>query len=273
MKYDLIFSDFDGTLAHHENEISERNVEAIRNYVRRGGTFIVCTGRMSKSVVPKRKQLGTGCQRICEAGFHGAHVSDRDGAPVIEKGISASVTAKIVARAQEIGVHVHYYDFYNCYVQERNEIINEYERLTGTPITVVGDMLKHLSENPDMLVPKIMIVVSADKMEETKKWMDMEEYEGAESTTSTPIFLEYIPKGWGKGATLVELAKKLNIPLERTIAIGDNMNDMGMVLSAGLGVAVANGREELKAVADFVAVSNTEDAIAQVIEKFCGDDE
>jgi Cof subfamily protein (haloacid dehalogenase superfamily) len=272
MKYDLIFSDFDGTLARKENEISDRNATAIKEFVKRGGTFVVCTGRMAKSVLPIRKILGTENQLICEAGFHGAHVVDSNGVAVVERGISAEVTQKIIARAKAIGAHVHYYDFYNCFVQERNEIINEYERLTGTPITVVGDMQKHLSEHPDMLVPKIMIVVSPEKMAETKAWMDGEEYEGAESTTSTPIFLEYIPKGWGKGAALKAIAKELDIPLSRTIAIGDNMNDMTMVKTAGLGVAVGNGREELKAVADYVAVNHDEDAVAQVIEKFCGEE-
>ncbi len=271
MQYELIFSDFDGTLANDEHEVTERNAAAVREYVKRGGTFVVCTGRMGLSVQPQRKKLGTENQPICEAGFHGAHVVDKNGKPIIERGIKASVTAKIIARAKAFGAHAHYYDFNTCYVEKRNEIVNAYEHLTGTPITVVGDMQKHLAEHPDMLIPKIMIVVDAEEMERAKEWMNEEEYEGAESTTSTPIFLEYIPRGWGKGAALVEIAKALGVPIEKTIAIGDNLNDMTMIKEAGLGVAVESGRTELKEAADYVSPDNNSDAIAHVIEKFCGE--
>lgn len=59
--------------------------------------------------------------------------------------------------------------------------------------------------------------------------------------------------------------------MSRTIAVGDNQNDISMIKAAGLGIAVANAREEVKKAADYVTVSNNDDAIAEIIEKFCGD--
>ena len=58
------------------------------------------------------------------------------------------------------------------------------------------------------------------------------------------------------------------IPLDKTVAIGDNYNDRPMIERAGLGVAMENGVEKLKKAADFVTKTCDEDGVAYVIEKF-----
>ena len=52
------------------------------------------------------------------------------------------------------------------------------------------------------------------------------------------------------------------------IAVGDGYNDMGMIQYAGLGVAMANAEEEVKTAANYVTLSNEEDGVAVVVEKF-----
>lgn len=56
--------------------------------------------------------------------------------------------------------------------------------------------------------------------------------------------------------------------MEECIAIGDNLNDISMIKTAGIGVAVENADDALKALADFISVSNNDGAIAQIIEKY-----
>ena len=56
--------------------------------------------------------------------------------------------------------------------------------------------------------------------------------------------------------------------MSETVAIGDNLNDLSMIVAAGTGVAVGNAVDELKAAADFISLSNDEGAVAQVINKF-----
>lgn len=80
--------------------------------------------------------------------------------------------------------------------------------------------------------------------------------------------VEVYPAGVCKENAMEELAKMLSIPLSEVIAIGDDRVDMGMILKAGLGVAMANGDESLKDAADFVTLSNDEDGVAHMIEKF-----
>ena len=57
----------------------------------------------------------------------------------------------------------------------------------------------------------------------------------------------------------------MDIPKERIIAFGDENNDLEMIEYAGVGVAMANGIDELKSIADEVTLSNNEDGIAQVL--------
>jgi hydroxymethylpyrimidine pyrophosphatase-like HAD family hydrolase len=77
---------------------------------------------------------------------------------------------------------------------------------------------------------------------------------------------EILPRGIHKGVALSKLAELLHIDPCRTIAVGDYNNDIGMLRTAGLGVAVANATDEVKEAADLITVSNEEHAIARIIK-------
>ena len=80
MKYKLIFSDFDGTLLRSDGTIGKKSADAIRDYVRRGGNFVVCTGRMNSGINEKWcRHLGIDGERIPFVGFQGAYIESRDG--------------------------------------------------------------------------------------------------------------------------------------------------------------------------------------------------
>jgi hydroxymethylpyrimidine pyrophosphatase-like HAD family hydrolase len=55
--------------------------------------------------------------------------------------------------------------------------------------------------------------------------------------------------------------------MDEVMACGDAGNDTMMIKAAGTGVVMGNGREELKAIADFVTKTNDEDGVAYAIEK------
>ena len=80
--------------------------------------------------------------------------------------------------------------------------------------------------------------------------------------------IEVFQKGLSKAAGLSHVAKWMDIPKERIIAFGDENNDLEMIEYAGVGVAMANGIDELKSIADEVTtLSNNEDGIAQVLSE------
>ena len=85
---------------------------------------------------------------------------------------------------------------------------------------------------------------------------------------SEPYFLELVPKGIDKARSLSVLLKEINMKKEEMIAVGDGFNDLSMIQYAGLGVAMANAQPVVRENADYITLSNDEDGVATVVEKF-----
>ena len=83
------------------------------------------------------------------------------------------------------------------------------------------------------------------------------------------MYVEVNAPGADKGQAAVALGQRLGIKPAEIIAIGDNLNDVAMLKDAGLGVCVANGREDVKRLADYVTTAdNDAGAVGEVIERF-----
>lgn len=87
-------------------------------------------------------------------------------------------------------------------------------------------------------------------------------------TASAPTNLEIMDKNGHKGNGLKQMAAHFNIPIEDTVAIGDNFNDVPMLEAAGLSVAMGNAEEDVKKLCDVVTLTNNEHGVAHAIEQF-----
>lgn len=85
---------------------------------------------------------------------------------------------------------------------------------------------------------------------------------------SDPFFLEILPKGIDKAKSLDRLLHTLGLSKNEMIACGDGYNDLTMIQYAGLGVAMGNGVLPVRKAADYITLSNEEDGVAHVVEKF-----
>lgn len=85
---------------------------------------------------------------------------------------------------------------------------------------------------------------------------------------SKPFFLEVMPKGIDKAASIARLAAKLNIKQKEIIAVGNAGNDLTMVEYAGLGIWVDNVTPELRHRADVIVSSNNNEGVAEVVERY-----
>ena len=72
-----------------------------------------------------------------------------------------------------------------------------------------------------------------------------------------------------KGAALLALAQHLGCGAENIMSFGDGLNDLTMIKAAGLGVAMDNAVQEVKACADYITADCDHDGVAVAIEKFC----
>ena len=84
---------------------------------------------------------------------------------------------------------------------------------------------------------------------------------------TAPFYLEVIPKVINKGQGIRDICAVLGIDPAQVISFGDAANDIPMLEAAGMGVAMGNAQEAVKAAADMVTLSNNEVGIAAALEK------
>lgn len=267
MKYRLFCCDFDGTLLRDDFTVSERDAAAVRDYVKRGGTFVLLTGRMTCNMDKWAKFLGTDGQPLYVCGFNGGLAVDREGRELFATRIDYGTAARLIRAAEEKGVHVHTYSEDRVLVNGIDFITEEYTRVCGITARDVGVLSEFVEKNRyDCL--KIMVVVAPEDMEKTIAEFKAMNIAGVNYVTSSENFLEIIPAAGGKGAALKKIAAYYGIPTEDTIAAGDHRNDIDMIRTAGMGCSVANACEEVKAAARYVAASNNDGAVSEIIKKF-----
>ena len=90
----------------------------------------------------------------------------------------------------------------------------------------------------------------------------------ADEQLTYDIAADIVTKAKAEAKNPLELEKILGVSPEEMMAIGDSPNDMAMMLEAGLPVAVGNAKEEVKAIAKYIAPTNHEDGVADAVEKF-----
>lgn len=85
---------------------------------------------------------------------------------------------------------------------------------------------------------------------------------------TAPFYFEFTAKGIDKAKALDTVLIPMGYKKEEMIAFGDGLNDASMVKYAGIGVAMKNAVDELKAVANEITLSNEEDGIAYTLSKY-----
>ena len=87
--------------------------------------------------------------------------------------------------------------------------------------------------------------------------------------SSTPHFIEMFPINSGKGFSVKWLCDYLNLPLENSLAAGDEMNDFSMLEAAGVSIAMANGRDFIKEIADVVTeTDHNNDGLVPILKQY-----
>ena len=264
----LIVSDFDGTLIDDRQQILPCVKNAIDEYVASGGIFAVCTGRMLRSILPRVRALGLKGLVIA---YQGTIIADIESGKLIKSGgLDYNDIAEICKHIEELGQTVNIYHGDELYtdIPKSNKYLQQYEKIVGIDaISVEGKLSNYVMEHKLFCQKVASLVHEKDRdalYTELKKRLG----DRFDVTCSAKVLVEVSPIGDNKGEALKYLANHYNIPIEKTVAAGDNLNDLSMILAAGTGCAVANGEKELIKAADFVSVSNNDGAVAQIIEKF-----
>lgn len=264
MTYKMIVLDLDDTLLRDDLTISPRTKLSLMEAQEAGVKVVLASGRPTSAMLPIAEEL-----RLKE---YGSFILSFNGGKIIncqsgEEWFSSTLPNEIVQQLYEISrrenVWIHTYVGDTIVTEEPNQYTDIEGELTKLQIKVVESFIDAVTEP----VVKVLMLKEPGILAKVEKKLQMELAE-LSVMRSKPFFLEFTESGVTKGTSLKSLIQQLGISREEVIAIGDSNNDLSMIQFAGLGVAMGNASEEIKAQADFITDTNMHDGVAKVVEEF-----
>lgn len=267
IEYSLIVSDFDGTLVKSDGTISDFSKKTINEYIENGGIFAVSTGRMPAGILSRVKELGLSGFVCCGQGS--AIVDIQTNEVILQGTVSNEIAVAVCEKMEQMGLHIHVYSLWNYYSNMDDEALKMYENVVKAKAELVLDkpMSSFLRET-GMMPFKILAMVAPENNEKVRIELEKTNFEGCSVTRSSVYLVEVGNEAYSKGTALEFLANKYSIPIEKTIGIGDQINDLPMIEKAGLGLAVKNADESLKQRAKVLEYTHEEDAVARAILQY-----
>ena len=269
--YKLIAIDLDGTLLNNNKEISQRNMQAIALAKNKGVRVIVCSGRVYMGARLFAKQLELTDPIIA---CNGAKISqNKDGKELFAQHICKEACLEIIDLCHKHNVYYHIYaddimlsekmEFATLKYYERNKQLMPEDRVE---IEIVADMKRKILTMQQNVLKFVIISQNDDVLAKIRREAHL--ISQVDVMSSNYDNFEIVDKGVSKGEALKFLSKELGIAPEEMIAIGDNENDISMLKYAGLGIAMDNGEQCAKDIAQYITATNEEDGVALAIEKF-----
>lgn len=273
-RFDLLAIDLDGTLFDSSRAISEENRIALSRAEQSGVKVAVVTGRRLPAALPSLLALDIdpvlvfNSGAIIMKGFHGTLLRS-EMLPLL-------VAKRVVTLGRKYGVAPIIHDGPNGeghILMETspasNRSLSYYMERTKPPPRIVPDLLEAIHRDP-VQVGFSSTVASIQYLSERiqKKFSEEVELALTEYRDRDFALLDALSPRATKAAALRFLAGHFKVPMDRTMAIGDNWNDLEMMETAGLAVVMSNAPEELKSRGFAMTGSNEDAGVAQAVYQY-----
>lgn len=257
----LIISDLDGTLINSQHLISQENLDAISFFIKNGGSFAIATGRSKDNIRPyiENLTLNGPCILYNGGGIYNFQEERFLATELMDKNLVEEYIIYCMKNYKNMVVEIFTPDM--LYIITPDHILDPYvEREKQVYLrTTLDEVMKK-----DWI--KVLIYDSPESLQKAQSMLkDYNILDKVDSFFSQVFYLELIKKGISKGAALEKLKNSNQYSDKTIIAVGDYDNDVEMISSADVGIAVSNARECVKDVADIVTVSNDENALHDII--------
>ncbi|WP_442602345.1 Cof-type HAD-IIB family hydrolase [Paenibacillus sp. KN14-4R] len=268
--YKMIVLDLDDTLLRDDYSISPRTKEALMRAQEAGVKVVLASGRPTYAMLPIAKELELAKYGSFILSFNGAKITNCQTDEVLfSSTLSVETIHEMYAISQREGIEILSYVGDDIITEARhNKYIHIESELTGMRIVEVESFTSYVQQP----VVKGLMVADPDYLAVVEKKLQKELAGRLNVMRSKPFYLEVTEVGVDKGASLDHLIKQLGITKDEVIAIGDSYNDLSMIHFAGLGVAMGNAPDDIKAVAQYVTDTNMNDGVAKVVEKYIFDE-
>lgn len=272
----LVALDLDGTLFDNSSRISERNLTAIRSITDKGIHVVISTGRPFEGI-PFDQIKGTGINYAITANGSGIYEIST-GKCLYENAMDEELVTPILNFLLTRDIHMDAFIGGKGYTPV--QCVETAQKLT------VPSSIKNYIITTRTRLDNILQFIHKNQLKVQK--MTLNFYPAADGTlidretvrkflVSNPSIttvcggynnLEFTRADANKGVGLRKLAEILGVNPDATMAIGDTENDLAIIEAAGIGVAMGNATDAVKARADYVTTTNTKDGVAAAIEHF-----
>jgi hydroxymethylpyrimidine pyrophosphatase-like HAD family hydrolase len=253
----LVALDVDGTLVEFDGSLSPAVTDAVRRTAAAGAHVVVATGRSMHATMPVCDELGLSDGfAVCSNGAVIVDVAARQPIDVVTFDPTESVrffadhVPDALLAVEELGVGYRVTGEFPAGELDGRMTIVTHDELLTSPVTRLiarwpegdRDEFYALARNAGL--------------------------RGVEYAIGYTAWLDFMPEGVSKASGLESVRVKLNVPIERTVAVGDGDNDLEMLRWAGMGVAMGQATTEVQAAADEIAPPVDEDGLARVLSRW-----
>ncbi|MCD7817532.1 MAG: Cof-type HAD-IIB family hydrolase [Lachnospiraceae bacterium] len=272
MKKKIFFTDLDGTLLNDKKEITPGNRAAVDLALQQGHIIVIATGRPLSSAIIQAERLGLtgeGCYLIA---FNGAEIYDIfSHKKIYRKTVPMKTVEPVFEEARGLGIHVQTFSESEVLAEHEGPEIYDYVKRTLQTFRIVPSITEALKEEPCKILAieyKRRNAIEQLQRELLKKYGDI-----LDCYFSNDAYLEIVPSGVTKGKAVQWMCDFLGISIENSVSAGDAPNDVDMIETAHIGIAMCNAFPGVGEHADYITtLDNNHDGGAEIIHKFILED-
>jgi len=268
----IIFFDVDGTLMTAKNQLPSSTIQAVQKVKNAGHIPVIATGRPPAMLEPVADALGIDNY----ISLNGQYIVVQ-GDPIYSNPLPTDELENLIERSYEQGdrtfLLTHDKVIGNTFMSEMMDpefLTYVYTHLQALPLEVTLELFKHMTEKPlprDRYENEDILTAFVNTSEENDAFYQ-ENFPNLHYTRATPFIGEALMKDSHKAAAMERICDYFEIDMADTVAFGDSLNDIEMIEAAGTGVAMGNGRTELKDIADYTTATVADDGIYRGLEHF-----
>lgn len=252
--------DLDDTLLRDDRTVSDYTCSVLHRASRCGIHIIPASGRARSSMHAVVERLGCAS---CYIACNGAEIWSPDHRLLARETMAVPLAREVARFGEEHDCYSQTYRDDCFYYSRKGPYAESYASTSLLRGVYVGDLEAYIREP----VAKILMMDTAERIAMLLSLARERFADRLSVSCSKPYFLEFNPLRATKGNALRRCSELLGFDMESAVAFGDSLNDLSMLQEAGTGIAMANAREDVRALIAEHCRSNEEDGVARYVEE------
>ncbi|WP_318764944.1 Cof-type HAD-IIB family hydrolase [Lactiplantibacillus carotarum] len=265
----LIVSDIDGTLVDDQGALRPTTIAGVQAAVAQGATMVLASARSPKGMFQLAQQLGIQSTMIAYNGALTAKTDAQDRLTVMaQQAIPVDLARQVqtLVSRQWPDASLNLYSNNDWLVTEKGPW--EVQEAAGIGFAPTVTDLEAWLAAPQQPVHKILVMAASATIVAIERALAVPAFAGVTAYRSKDTYLEIVAAGVTKATALTELLRDDQLSPEQALAFGDNFNDVAMLQTVGIGVAMANAPQAVKQAADLVTTDNNHNGIQQILAQY-----